>query len=171
MSEVKILSKEKSDTAFSLQVWGGKSKVVVVRGCGGREEGRVSTISSADFDRLKGNAMFGILIKSGRFSVVDGDASTEKKEAAPAPAPAATDAAPDAAPEQAKDGEAQKPEQDSAPANEQANGGETGDLFDGDKPAAEKDDAAPAAPKRKRYTGLKASRKDANAEPSAEAAK
>lgn len=167
MSEVKILSKEKSDTAFSLQVWGGKSKVVVVRGCGGREEGRVSTISSADFDRLKGNAMFGILIKSGRFSVVDGDASTEKKEAAPAPAPAATDAAP----EQAKDGEAQKPEQDSAPANEQANGGETGDLFDGDKPATEKEDAAPAAPKRKRYTGLKASKKDANAEPSAEAAK
>ena len=167
MSEVKILSKEKSDTAFSLQVWGGKSKVVVVRGCGGREEGRVSTISSADFDRLKGNAMFGILIKSGRFSVVDGDASTEKKEAAPAPAPAA----PDSAPEQAKDGEAQKPEQDSAPANEQSNGGETGDLFDGDKPAAEKEDAAPAAPKRKRYTGLKASRKDANAEPSAEAAK
>lgn len=167
MSEVKILSKEKSDTAFSLQVWGGKSKVVVVRGCGGREEGRVSTISSADFDRLKGNAMFGILIKSGRFSVVDGDASTEKKEAAPAPAPAATDATH----EQAKDGEAQKPEQDSAPAKEQANGGETGDLFDGDKPAAEKDDAAPAAPKRKRYTGLKASRKDANAEPSAEAAK
>lgn len=165
MSEVKILSKEKSDTAFSLQVWGGKSKVVVVRGCGGREEGRVSTISSADFDRLKGNAMFGILIKSGRFSVVDGDASTEKKEAAPAPA------ATDAAPEQAKDGEEQKPEQDSAPANEQANGGETGDLFDGDKPAAEKEDAAPAAPKRKRYTGLKASRKDANAEPSAEAAK
>ena len=70
MSEVKILSKEKSDTAFSLQVWGGKSKVVVVRGCGGREEGRVSTISSADFDRLKGNAMFGILIKSGRFSYI-----------------------------------------------------------------------------------------------------
>lgn len=171
MSEVKILSKEKSDTAFSLQVWGGKSKVVVVRGCGGREEGRVSTISSADFDRLKGNAMFGILIKSGRFSVVDGDASTEKKEAAPAPAPAATDAATDAAPEQPKDGEAQKPEQDSAPAHEQANGGETGDLFDGDKPAAEKEEAAPAAPKRKRYTGLKASRKDANAEPSAEAAK
>lgn len=167
MSEVKILSKEKSDTAFSLQVWGGKSKVVVVRGCGGREEGRVSTISSADFDRLKGNAMFGILIKSGRFSVVDGDASTEKKEAAPAPAPAATDSAP----EQAKDGEAKKPEQDSATANEQANGGETGDLFDGDKPAAEKEDAAHAAPKRKRYTGLKASRKDANAEPSAEAAK
>ena len=165
MSEVKILSKEKSDTAFSLQVWGGKSKVVVVRGCGGREEGRVSTISSADFDRLKGNAMFGILIKSGRFSVVDGDASTEKKEAAPAPA------ASDAAPEQAKDGEAKKPEQDSAPANEQANGGETGDLFAGDKPAAEKEDAAPAAPKRKRYTGLKASKKDANAEPSAEAAK
>lgn len=169
MSEVKILSKEKSDTAFSLQVWGGKSKVVVVRGCGGREEGRVSTISSADFDRLKGNAMFGILIKSGRFSVVDGDASTEKKEAAPAPAPA--HAATDAAPEQAKDGEAQKPEQDSAPAHEQANGGETGDLFDGDKPAEEKGDAAPAAPKSKRYTGLKASRKDANAEPSAEAAK
>ena len=166
MSEVKILSKEKSDTAFSLQVWGGKSKVVVVRGCGGREEGRVSTISSADFDRLKGNAMFGILIKSGRFSVVDGDASTEKKEAAPAPA------ASDSAPEQPKDGEAQKPEQDSAPAPEQANGGETGDLFDGDKPAAEKEEAAPAAPKRKqRYTGLKASRKDANAEPSAEAAK
>ena len=170
MSEVKILSKEKSDTAFSLQVWGGKSKVVVVRGCGGREEGRVSTISSADFDRLKGNAMFGILIKSGRFSVVDGDASTEKKEVAPEAAPAATDAAH----EQAKDGEAQKPEHDSAPAPapEQANGGETGDLFDGDKPAAEKEDAAaPAAPKRKRYTGLKASRKDANAEPSAEAEK
>lgn len=170
MSEVKILSKEKSDTAFSLQVWGGKSKVVVVRGCGGREEGRVSTISSADFDRLKGNAMFGILIKSGRFSVVDGDASTEKKKAAPTPAPAP--AASDAAPEQPKDGEAQKPEQDSAPAHEQANGGETGDLFDGDKPAAEKEEAAPAAPKRKqRYTGLKASRKDANAESSAEAAK
>lgn len=169
MSEVKILSKEKSDTAFSLQVWGGKSKVVVVRGCGGMEEGRVSTISSADFDRLKGNAMFGILIKSGRFSVVDGDASTEKKEVAPAPAPAP--AATDAATEQEKDGEAQKPEQDSAPSTEQANGGDTGDLFDGDKPAAEKEDAAPAAPKRKRYTGLKASRKDANAEPSAEAAK
>ena len=158
MSQVKILSKVKSDSAFSLQVWGGKPKVVVVRGCGGRDEGRISSVSGADFERLKGIGLFATLLKSGRFSVV------EDAPAKDAPAPNKTE---EGKPEERNGGDAPPPD---APAD--AGNGETGDLFDGDGDGDGKGaEDAPAAPKRKRYTGLKTYKRDAAADSAAEKAK